>query len=152
MRQFWLQIFWALALCLPAFGTALGGAPGGGELWSGSWHIIGLAPSAQTQSVWADSKFTITFEPEASDGEAAEGRVSGRACNNFFGQFEAAGGNVSMGAMGATRMACAGVVGHMESELLNLLGMGRAAFTWDGETLALDYGEGRYIRLTPSAP
>ena len=152
MRRSWLPVIWALAICLPAIGATRAGAPGDEDLWSGSWKIVGMAPSAQTQSIWAGSNFTMTFEAEMSGGDDAKGQVSGRACNNFFGDFEVAAQKVRVSVLGTTRMACAGVVGHMENELLDLLATGSAAFTWDGETLRLTYGEERYIRLRPSIP
>lgn len=148
----WLLGLSKLAVIFLISGGAIAGSPGEEMPWQGSWRIKGLAPSAQTQSIWADSGFTITFEAETVTDERVQGRVAGRACNNFFGNFEVAAGKARIEALGATRMACAGVTGHMESELFQLLSGEEAGYLWDGDVLRLDYGEERHIVLQSSMP
>ena len=120
--------------------------------WRGSWRILELRPSAQDASLWREAGFTLVFEVEAVEAGVSRGRVSGRACNSFFGDFEAAGAKARIDIKGMTKMVCAGVPGHMEQELLDLVARGIADLEREGETLRLLYADGDYLALEPAQP
>jgi heat shock protein HslJ len=77
---------------------------------------------------------TIAFE--------ADGRVSGRGgCNRYFGTSTIAGEQLSFGAVGATRMACAPALMDQEARFFQALG---SAERWivDADGLLLIYSAG----------
>jgi putative lipoprotein len=77
---------------------------------------------------------TITFE--------ADGRVSGRGgCNRYFGTSTIAGDQLSFGAMGATKMACAPALMDQETRFFQALGSA-ARWTIDRDGLLLIYSAG----------
>jgi heat shock protein HslJ len=90
------------------------------------------------------SASTITFE--------ADGRVSGRGgCNRYFGTSTVAGEQLSFGAMGATKMACAPALMDQEARLFQALGSAeRWAMDADGRLLIHSAGADQPSRFAPS--
>jgi putative lipoprotein len=86
---------------------------------------------------------TITFE--------AGGRVSGRGrCNRYFGTSTIAGEQLSFGAMGATRMACAPALMDQEARFFEALGSaGRWTIGADGLLLIYSAGADQPSRFAP---
>jgi putative lipoprotein len=77
---------------------------------------------------------TITFE--------ADGRVSGRGgCNRYFGPSTIAGEQLSFGAMGATKMACAQALMDQETRFFQALGSAER-WTIGADGLLLIYSAG----------
>jgi heat shock protein HslJ len=76
--------------------TEPGAAAGAPALEGGEWVVETIAGT----EVIADSRVTLSFLPE--------GRLAGRgSCNRYSGNYAANGQNLSVGAIAATRMACA---------------------------------------------
>lgn len=74
------------------------------------WQLVDLAGAGVVENVGA----TLAF-PEA-------GKVSGNAtCNRFFGPSEIAGGEIKLGPLGGTRMACPEPAMTQETKYLNAL-------------------------------
>jgi heat shock protein HslJ len=105
------------------------------------WQLEDLAG----QSVLADAQATLAF--------AADGKISGKgSCNRFFGTATLADGRISIGPLGATRMACAPAVDEQEIRYLQALGAAER-FTLEGPYLRI-FCRGfnkplRFIRATP---
>ena len=72
----------------------------------------------------------------------AEGRLSGHGgCNRFFGSYEITDDRVSVGPLGATRMACPGPVMELEMAFMSALEQA-GGFTRDGTRLVLTDKQG----------
>jgi heat shock protein HslJ len=97
----------------------------------------GTAWRAETimgRPVLASAASTITFE--------ADGRVSGRAgCNRYFGTSTMPGEQLSFGAIGATKMACAPALMDQETRFFQALGSATRR-TIDADGLLLIYSAG----------
>jgi len=77
---------------------ALSGAPFVGTLWK----LITFDAADPAQAVPAEVEITATF---------AEGKVNGLGgCNNYFGEYTVENGSVTVANVGATKMACEGVM------------------------------------------
>ena len=77
---------------------------------------------------------TLTFE--------TDGRVSGRgACNPYFGTSKIAGEQLSFGAIGVTKMACAPALMDQETRFFQALGSA-TRWTIDADGLLLIYSAG----------
>ena len=102
------------------------------------------APALAGTTWWAE---TITGRPVIDSAAStitfeADGRVSGRAgCNRYFGTSTIAGEQLSFGAMGATRMACAPALMDQETRFFQALGSAEH-WTIDEDGLLLIYSAG----------
>ncbi len=119
-------------LALAAIGCGKEGSAGAGsgsgsaapdELIGSTWQLENLAGTAALPTVVATLEF-----PEP-------GKVVGRgSCNRFFGSAQISGTTITIGALGATRMACGEAVDHQETEYLRLL-QAAERYELDGATL-----------------
>ncbi len=122
--------------------SAAGGAAPA-DLIGSAWQLEDLAGKTPLP----DAAVTLEF-PDS-------GRVIGRAsCNRYFGDARLDGTAISLGALGATRMACADAVNQQETEYLRLL-QAAERYEFDGATLRI-YSKGvtaplRFSRQTTSA-
>jgi putative lipoprotein len=90
-----------------------------------TWRLTAL----EGQAVLAGSKVTALFTSDA--------RVSGSAgCNGYFGRAEAASGQLSVGPLGSTLMACANDVLSQETRYLAAL-QAASSYTRSGDELRL---------------
>lgn len=114
-----------------------GGAVG---LAGTSWLLEDLAGAGVVDRVQATLEFT---EP---------GRVVGNAsCNRFFGNVEISGTTIKVGALGATKMACAEAVNNQEMKYLKALANAER-FTLEGTILQVFVrGEAKPLRFTRRA-
>jgi len=72
----------------------------------------------------------------------ADGRLSGHGgCNRFFGSYEITADRISIGPLGATRMACPGPVMDLEMAFLQALEQ-TSGFARDGTRLVLTDEQG----------
>lgn len=109
------------------------------SLEGSEWALDGLAKGDAVSVPAKVGEITITL---------ANGQVSGFAgCNQFFGSYELdeAGGKLTFGPLGATRMAC-GEEGVMadEAEFLELLGSAQQ-FSVDGNVLIINHNTGALL-------
>jgi heat shock protein HslJ len=107
------------------------------ELVGTSWLLESLAGGA----VLADVRTTVTFEPE--------GRIGGQGgCNSYFASVQLDGERISVGPIGATRMACPPAIMEQEMRYFALLGEARR-LERDGATLVIHCdGSGEPLRFT----
>jgi heat shock protein HslJ len=123
---------------LVAFGCSrekpAGDAAAPTELLGSAWQLEDLAGKAPLPVVEVTLEFPDT------------GKVIGRAsCNRFFGDARFDGASISLGALGATRMACADAVNQQETEYLRLL-QAAERYEFDGATLRI-YSKGTVAPL-----
>lgn len=128
-----LSHFMLAMLPLLAAGCGKDRSAGGGavpaDLNGSSWRLEDLAGKAPLPDVQVTLEFPDT------------GRIIGRAsCNRYFGDARIDGTTISLGALGATRMACADAVNQQETEYLRLL-QAAERYDFDGATLRL-YSKG----------
>jgi heat shock protein HslJ len=72
----------------------------------------------------------------------AEGRVAGHGgCNRFFGSYQITDGRISIGPLGATRMACPEPDMNLETEFFQALEQARG-FSRDGARLVFTDEQG----------
>lgn len=85
--------------------------PGGGASMTGiEWRPILLGG----EEVAADSGMFVAFE--------VDGSIKGHGgCNNFFGSLQTTEGEISVGELGATRMACPPQIMDREMAFMNAL-------------------------------
>ena len=101
----------ALLLVLGSlFLAACGGGAGGADLDGTSWRLVSMNGS----SPLVGTTTTIAF---------SGGEVSGSACNTYFGSYTVRGGDLTIGTLAATEMACLEPEGIMqqESQYLSIL-------------------------------
>ena len=100
-------------------------------------HIGEMAVDEQTS-------MTLQFDPD--------GRINGMGgCNRFFGSFEFVDGNLSVGMVGSTRMACTGTDGSLEISYLEALGATRSAARLE-DRLAIKDGDDTTIARFVAIP
>lgn len=117
-----------------------GSRPDATEALRGStWQITDLAGHA----VKPDVTPTLTF--------TEEGGIAGfGSCNRYFGSLEADGETLSLGPIGATRMACESSIMEQEQRLFSLLERVESMRVVDGELRLAVADEPFPIRLTRS--
>lgn len=118
---------------------------GGGDLENKAWYLEEMTVDGQTVPVIDGTTVTAIFE---------DGTVSGIAtCNNYFGTYETTRGNISIGPLGTTLMACIGVPGSdvQEATYLQLL-QSAEKYDVDGETLTIKSGGGVVLRYAEAVP
>lgn len=99
-----------------------GGGPPSAPLVGTEWRLEDLLGGG----VIDNSNITLKL---AADGSAA----GSGGCNRYFGTWKQAGGKLTMGQMGATRMACAPALMNQEDKFLKALeGDSAYAFSADG--------------------
>jgi heat shock protein HslJ len=91
------------------------------ELSDTSWDVIGYNNGKQAvTSVLLGSTITLAF--------GSDGTLSGNSgCNSYNGTFTVTDGQITIGPLASTRMACADPAGVMEQEALYLAALGSAA-------------------------
>ena len=95
-------------------------------------------------SVDDQTSMTLQFDPD--------NRINGMGgCNRFFGSFEFVDGNLSVGMIGSTRMACESADGSMEIAYLEALGATRSAARLE-DRLAIKDSEGTTIARFVAIP
>jgi heat shock protein HslJ len=97
----------------------------------GSWEATAFLRGDAVSSPISGTELTATF--------AADGAISGSGgCNRFTGSYETDGGDIDIGELAATRMACASPEGVMEQETAYLDALRSAVgFRADGNALTL---------------
>lgn len=114
----------SLAMLL-AGGTVLADGLAGSE-----WRPVQLGEHAVADA----ASLFVRFE--------AEGRVAGHGgCNRFFGAYQIADGRISIGPLGATRMACPEPDMNLETEFFQALEQARG-FSRDGTRLVFTDEQG----------
>ena len=106
-----------------------------GDLWMLDSH---LNSQGEPAGVLPDTEITIDFK---------DGQLNGNAgCNGYFASYEAAGGTITIGPVGSTRMACSEPEGVMEQELDYLTALQSAsAYEITGDSLRLTGADGAVI-------
>lgn len=111
-----------------------------GQITDVAWrptHIGEMTVDEQTS-------MTLQFDPD--------GRINGMGgCNRFFGSFDFPEGNLAVGMVGSTRMACPGTDGSLEIAYLDALGATRSAARLD-DRLALKDGDDNTIARFVAIP
>ncbi|MGI9667471.1 MAG: META domain-containing protein [Acidimicrobiia bacterium] len=117
----------------------------GGDLENKAWFVEEMTVDGQTSAPLEGTVMTATFE---------DGTVAGIAtCNNYFGSYETKRGQISIGQLGTTLMACVGVPGSDAQEAA-FLGLLESAdrFDVDGETLTLESDGEVVLRFAEAVP
>jgi heat shock protein HslJ len=79
------------------------------DLAGTSWIVTGFNNGAEAVvSPLLDTEITLSFD--------ADGKVSGKVCNSFFGSVETTSGTIKISEMGRTEMFCVEPQGIMEQE------------------------------------
>lgn len=101
------------------------------DLAGTSWIVTGFNNGKQAVvSPLLDTEITLSFD--------ADGKLSGKACNSFFGSYETASGTLKISEMGRTEMYCVEPEGIMEQEDQFLAALASAAtYRVDGNSLEL---------------
>ena len=108
-----------------------------------TWLVTGVAAASGLE----DAGLTLEF--------GADGTAHGSAgCNRFTARYDTAGQTLSLGPVGATRMACATPAEVMENEAAYLQALNTVtAYRMTGTTLELLTAEaGLAVTLVPAAP
>lgn len=101
----------------------VGAEQAAGSLWGTAWRLEDFGG------------FGVLDRAEATLEFLRPGKVAGNgSCNRFFGSATIAGESLSVGALGATRMACVEAVGNQEAKYLRALESAER-FTLQGDTL-----------------
>jgi heat shock protein HslJ len=113
---------------------ALAACGGGGDDAAALEGKTWVLRSYGGQAVLAGSEVTLEFD-------GTEGSIGGIAgCNNYFGGYEASGGDLSFSAIASTEMFCMDPEGVMDQESVYLAALGSAErFEVDGTTLRIYY-------------
>lgn len=82
-----------------------------------------------------EQKPLLNFDPDKKQVKGFSG------CNNFFGSYKIFGASLTIGPVGATRMACPDLKMSLETAFMKALDETRAWEIQDGELLFLDAGE-----------
>jgi len=100
------------------------------ELAGSEWRPVQLGEHAVADT----TSLFVRFE--------AEGRVAGHGgCNRFFGSYQITDGQISIGPLGATRMACPEHDMNLETEFFQALEQARG-FSRDGARLVFTDEQG----------
>jgi heat shock protein HslJ len=101
------------------------------DLAGSSWIVTGFNNGAEAVvSPLLDTEITLTFD--------ADGKLSGKACNSFFGSYETASGTLNISQMGRTEMFCVEPEGIMQQEDQVLAALASAAtYRVDGNSLEI---------------
>jgi heat shock protein HslJ len=105
------------------------------------WQLTTIIDGDAASSILSGTTPTLAVDDLA-------GRISGNAgCNTFFGPATFTESGVTVGAIGATKMACDKAVMDQEALFLEVLG---TAVTWeiDGATLRLAAADGRALEFS----
>jgi heat shock protein HslJ len=108
--------------------------PGGGaELTGKNWRPVIVGDD------------TMPAEHSAFIHFAVDGSINGNTgCNNFFGTLTSTDDGISMGEVGATRMACPPEIMQRETDFLEAL-QATSQFELSGNTLKLLDGDGEIL-------
>lgn len=104
-----------------------------------TWNLTSFHSGETVSSLIAGSEITAQF--------GDDGQVTGSAgCNSYFGSYFVDGETLTIGPLGATRMACADPEGVMQQETLYLSLLDAAAgYSIEGNTLTLIDASGRML-------
>jgi heat shock protein HslJ len=140
-------------------GLSLSGAPGGPLRFrragngpapaapAGQWIVTGFVDGRTQAFVQPVVGATITLVL------GADGKLTGRACNQYGGTWSVAGDRITIGGIYSTDMYCATPEGAMDQEIQYLATLDDAT-RWqvEGDTLILASGEGRGRPLVTAEP
>jgi len=127
------------AMLIVALAPACGGGPAGGDPLDGtSWVLAAYRKTAPIPG----TEITAAFRG---------GQVTGNAgCNSYFGSYEAQGGEISVGAVGSTEMACMDPEGVMEQELEYLKHLSDAqTYQIEGDRLTIYWDNHEALTFAP---
>jgi putative lipoprotein len=97
------------------------------------WSLVSLGDA----TIPTGSRLTLRFE--------AGGKLSGHGgCNDFFANYTVSGAGIAIGAIGATRKACAAPQMALETRFLDMLGK-TSSIEMRGTTLALSGPDGEVL-------
>lgn len=117
------------------------GSPGDTAFADTAWRVVSIGG----KSLPADASLSLEFD-------SAAGLSGDSGCNYFSGRYERVGDAFSVGALRATRKACADERGRREKALFDALAETRRAVI-DDDRLALESDTGKVVatleRLTP---
>jgi len=94
----------------------------------GEWMLVSHSSGNVHVSAVSGVETNFTFE-----GNLLSGNVG---CNSFGGEYEASGGTLEFGPIGATEMFCGGPIGEQESAVFLVL-QGSARYTLEGNILVI---------------
>jgi heat shock protein HslJ len=102
-----------------------------------NWTLVGQESEGDLATPLPDTEITIEFK---------DGQVAGSAgCNSYFADYTVmAEGNLQIGLIGSTMMACPEDIMQQESDYLAALATAES-FTLDGETLTVHTGQGNLV-------
>jgi heat shock protein HslJ len=107
-----------------------GGSVLADDLAGSEWHPVQLGE----QAVADTASLFVSFE--------AEGQVAGHGgCNRFFGSYQITDGRISIGPLGATRMACPEPDMNLEMAFFQAMEQARG-FSRDGASLVFTDEQG----------
>jgi heat shock protein HslJ len=118
-----------------------------GALAGPEWSLRAFDVAGAEQPLVAGTEITLALD--------ADGKIAGTGgCNRYFGTYESgAGGIVSFGAIGSTRMACPTEIMDQEQRFFRTL-EAATAYVAEGEELEISGGEEAsllFTRVEPSA-
>jgi heat shock protein HslJ len=101
-----------------------------------TWQLTTFVTGEVASSLFADTRITAQF---------AGGKLSGEAgCNSYSGGYTVTGNGITVGELGATKMACAADVMAQEQAFLQALGAA-TTFQIAGDTLTIDHPGGQLV-------
>jgi heat shock protein HslJ len=132
----------AVAIVIAAFASACrttgGVAADALSLEGTQWVLLAYRKTSPIEG----TEITATFE---------DGQIAGSAgCNSYFGAYEARGGDINIGPIAQTEMACMDPVGVMdqETEYLGYLSQAQT-FRFDGAQLLIYWDEHEALTFLP---
>lgn len=143
VKVFWMAVLvmMAMAACSPAgsSGDVEPSVDSEVDLTDTSWTLNEFGSEDDLKAVLPNTTITLQFE---------DGRISGSAgCNSYFGEAILSGNSLTLGAIGATEMACLEGM-EQESEFLTALATVNSFTLVDGQ-LTLNY-DGGLLVLVPA--
>ncbi len=134
----------ALTWALPALALSLAACAGGaqpGGLVGTEWRLVEMNGQALPEQPAATMAFT---EP---------GKVAGSgSCNRYFGSVTLSGQQIGFSQVGATKMACMGPAGELESRYFAALQQAQRYEVKDGQLLIHVQGQAAPLRFVRTQP
>ncbi len=120
--------------------TAISAEVTAAELAGSSWKVLGFNPGARDRvNIINGSTVTVNFD--------VDGKLTGKAgCNSYFTSYTIDGETISIGLVGATRMACGAPEGIMDQEVRFFEALGQVSnYELVGDELSLLSSDGAYL-------
>jgi heat shock protein HslJ len=120
---------------LAIFLAACGGSPSG--LTGVTWHLVSYGATPDETDALPDVPTSLVFNDDGTVGGSA-------GCNQFGGDYETAGDQITFGPLTSTLMACEQPIMDQESAVLATLS-GTVSYSIDGNTLRITGEDGTVL-------